>query len=79
MTLSFTARFKSRAQREQERAEATAELKAKLSPFGDNNTHNALKDRIADLRERRNAGSLSPAEYAVRVSDLLGNRESALG
>jgi hypothetical protein len=78
MTLSFTARFRSRAHRAQERADATAELKAKLSLFGDDATNGDLKDRIAELRERRDAGSLGPAEYAIRVADLLGTPELGL-
>jgi hypothetical protein len=71
--------FRSRsARRAAEHAQEVEHIKALVGDFGET-THNPVKDRIAALRERRNAGALSPAEYAVEVSGLLGGSESVIG
>jgi hypothetical protein len=54
-------------------------IKEKLSAFGENATHNPVKDQIADLRALRDAGRVSDGDYANSVADLLGTPESALG
>ena len=73
--------FKSRStQRAAVRATEAEALRAKLSPFGGSTSGNGgLRDQMADLRERRNAGHMSEAEYAIQVADLLGTSESVLG
>lgn len=72
--------FKTRsAQRSSQRADEVEALRARLSPFGDSAANSPLRDQLADLRARRNAGQVSEAEYAVMVADLLGTSESALG
>lgn len=60
------------------RAEHAAEaerLRARLSVFGDGLIRNPVKDQISDLRVARNAGMLSPSEYAAQVAGLLGTTE----
>jgi hypothetical protein len=72
--------FNSRSARQaSERADEAAALMSKLSAFGDNAGYNPVKDQISDLRARRNAGSMSEADYAARVADLLGASESVIG
>ena len=72
--------FNSRSARQAtERADEAAALMSKLSPFGANAGHNPVKQQISDLRARRNAGSMSEADYAARVADLLGTSESVIG
>jgi len=72
--------FKSRStQRAAQQASEAEALRAKLSPFGAVAPSGPLRDQMADLRARRNAGQVSEAEYAVMVADLLGTSESVLG
>ena len=54
-------------------------MKARLSPFLDNSEHNPVKDQIAELKARRNSGSVNASEYAAELADLLGTSDSALG
>jgi hypothetical protein len=74
----LTTMFKSRStRREDDRMLHIETMKAKLSEFGD--THaNPVKDEIASLRSLRDAGSLSDAAYAVKVSALLGALETRI-
>jgi hypothetical protein len=37
-------------------------------------THNPVRVEIAELRELRDAGKLSPADFAVRVSALINGQ-----
>jgi hypothetical protein len=70
--------FRSRAaRRATERDRDLAQIKALVGDFGET-THNPVKDRIADLRELRNSGAMTPAEFAVEVSGLLGGSESVI-
>ena|ERR1700722_3878935 len=74
----LTTLFKSRSiRREDERVQQIATMKAKLSEFGDPHA-NPVRDEIASLRALRDAGSLSHAAYAVKVSALLGALETGL-
>lgn len=52
------------------------EIKTKLDPFG-KVAHNPVRDVIAELREMRDAGSLSNTDYVNEVAALLGTSEAA--
>jgi hypothetical protein len=67
------------SQRAQESSDEAGQLIARLSPFGTGDTHNPVKDQIADLRSLRDAGRMSAADYAATVADLLGTSESVFG
>jgi hypothetical protein len=47
-------------------------LRSQLSPFGSAADSSEIKQTIATLRELRDAGSIGEAEYATRLSTLLG-------
>jgi hypothetical protein len=49
-------------------------IKTKLDPFG-KVAHNPVRDMIAELREMRDAGTLSDADYVNEVAVLLGTSE----
>jgi len=72
--------FNSRsAQRDLRRANEAEAIRAKLSPFGVNSGDNPVRDQIAELRARRDAGTMSEGDYAARVADLLGTSDSVIG
>lgn len=74
----FTTMFRSRsARREDDRVQRIETMKAKVDEFGDRHA-NPVKSEIASLRSLRDAGSLSDAAYAVKVSALLGALETRI-
>jgi hypothetical protein len=70
--------FRSRAARRASESDRDiAQIKALVGDVGET-AHNPVKDRIAHLRELRNSGAMTAAEFAVEVSGLLGGSESAI-
>jgi hypothetical protein len=54
-----------------------ARLETKVRDFGEGETHNPVRDEIARLRDRRDAGELSDTDFAVKVAELLGSSDFA--
>jgi Short C-terminal domain len=55
----------------------TEHLETKVRDFGQRETGNPIRDEIALLRQRRDAGELSETEFATRVAELLGSTDFA--
>ena len=53
------------------------DLEAKVRDFGQRDTHNPVRDEIAQLRRQRDSGELSETDFATRVAELLGSTEFA--
>jgi hypothetical protein len=52
-----------------------ARLETKVRDFGERDAQNPVRDEIARLRERRDAGELSETDFAVKVAELLGTTD----
>jgi hypothetical protein len=48
-----------------------AQVEVRLRDFGRRDDDNPIRDEIARLRDRRNAGELSETDFATRVSELV--------
>ena len=52
-----------------------ARLETKVREFGEREARNPVRDEIAQLRERRDAGELTETDFAVKVAELLGSSD----